>query len=230
MSTEINSITLTPVVDFETSRDILRLSRSLNSKSKKPMVASYLRSRHMLEVMQKYGSTITASETAIVEARQLHIAGVLGTYAINYDSEYVGLATVDPNPTLERLKLSLPPRFARGPLRTNVTPHGPKVKAWVAPTYQDNDAFKLISVYRALRDPKGVAQDQFERFGSIHEDTPSLHAWTIEPSDAYQWVRSAIRHAGYVSDKADVGNYHDGGSDMITPPISRLYIAPTTAA
>lgn len=211
--------------------ELTRIALSLNTHLKNPATKGLLQTRHLLGTIRRHGGSVSGSEQAVTTARQLHTASKLGVYALKADSKYVGMATVDPYPVLRKQVTSIPPKYALGPLKQTIEVSGPELTAWVAPGHGPDGLKNLTEAYKVLRTPFGVAADMYAKYANENNSAPiDALAWTIEPQDAPQWIHSAIRHAGFINERQNIGCYDDGETKRYSPPISKLYTASSSIA
>lgn len=216
-----------PIGKIVENGELTRIAMTVNTNIRKERTQQLLHSRHLLGVVRRHEGRLSNSEQAVSAARRLHTTGKLGVYVLREQATYVGMATVDPEPVLRKQIIAIPPKFARGPLSHGVELPGPEVTAWVSPGHGPSGLNNLTEAYKALRTPYGIAGDMYARFANENNSAPiDVHAWTIEPLDAPQWIHTAIRSAGFVPEGSKPGYYDDGESKRYAPPMSRLYIAP----
>lgn len=196
---------------------------------RQPVVANQLRDRNLRRVLRHHSGTEKESMNEVFKAYKLHQDKVLGVFVLKVADAVIGMATVDPTPILKKLRFEIPPRFAKGLLAEPVEMNGPQVTAWINPTTVPDATQSLSAVYRQLKDANGPAKTQFDIYRNSHTEITAdlIQAWTVEPFDSASWVHSAIKSAGYINCRADVGYFDDGVSGRHSPPSSRLYIAAT---
>lgn len=217
------TIPISHITDFDKQ---CLLAGSINRSVREPNFNETLRKRHLLGVIGRHTGKLTKSELSVFEAYKAHNSGIIGVFTLESAGVFVGMATVDPKPTLRKQRFNLPPKFAYGPLSSEVPFNGPEITAWIDPSKYLLAEGHLSRVYAQLKDPNGLAERQFDIFNVLHPElTGPVQAWTIEPLDAPSWIHRAIKRAGFNHSPTNTGIYDDGESRRHSPPPSRLYIA-----
>jgi len=226
-----------PLKDFPDAAQQTHIGETLHTLVKRKNVAEHLRERHLLGVLRRHGEEAKGGISAqnIYKAYKLHNELELGVFVLNsYEYTPMGLATVDPFAGLryqpfarKRLPFTeltqpiiLPPGLARGPLQKTVSVPGPQVCAWVAPGFGQEGLEILTQGYTALADPNGIARSFYELASTETED--DVRAWTIEPQQSPDWIRTALSRSGF----RRIGEpryFDDGESRRLPPPAASYY-------
>jgi hypothetical protein len=209
----------------------LKLGADLHRLVGERDIAKHLRMRHMLGALAQYGSQTdgkTISQRSVFANYKKNTTGELGVFVLSDNDDFtIGLATIDPNPSLGRLRVPIvPPRLVPRILRqdkSDIALAGPEIKAWVVPSLGTES---LSATYQALMMPDGPAHKFYEQYAAIHNIGPEcIRPWTVEPGRTPQMVRSAILSSG-LTDAEQWGRYDDGESGVISPPLGVLYLPP----
>jgi hypothetical protein len=219
------ALELIPLGNIIGNGELTTIAIQLHDRISRSETKRLFQSRHLHGFIKRHGGDAKGPEQKITAARQLHTAGKLGVYVLKDSKQYIGMATVDPNPVLKKQVFSIPAKFARGPLSTDVDLPGPEVSAWVSPGHGPTGQNNLATAYEQLSDTDGIASTLHSKFIEQHHFDEAIRPWTIEPHDAPQWVHTAIRRAGFLYEGQNAGYYYDAESPKQSPPMSRLYVA-----
>lgn len=167
-----------------------------------PDTRRLLKSRHLWGVVQRHGLGVHQSRMNLERARSAD-PKILSAFIVvrTVDAVPVGMASKQPNVTLQKQRLPMPAGVSRRGVARTIETSGTHIAAWTAAYTKQYES--LAGVYRELR-----------------QGTDG-HVWTVEPLRSDIDIRLAITDSGMK--RVETGRFDDEESGWRIPPTSTLY-------